>query len=111
MGSATGIVDKHGLTYQGCKSFFQVLFKMFLAQRSEWFVDLFLCPLFSIVLCVQAVVQEQGLMNDYKRLRRSAIQTTEDSKQKQHHQSESSNPPTPESKHTVTLNSLMLFPP
>lgn len=43
-----------------------------------------------------AVVQEQGLMNEYKRLRRSAIQTTEALKQK-HHQSESRNPPTPES--------------
>ncbi|KAF4113469.1 hypothetical protein G5714_006014 [Onychostoma macrolepis] len=44
-----------------------------------------------------AVVQEQGLMNEYKRLRRSAIQTTEHLKQKHHPQSESSNPPTPES--------------
>ncbi len=70
---------------------------MFLTQRSEGVSDLFLCLLFSIVLCVQAVVQEQGLMNDYKRLRRSATQTTEDL-------SESSNPPTPESKHTLTLN-------
>ncbi|XP_056600979.1 coiled-coil alpha-helical rod protein 1 isoform X2 [Triplophysa dalaica] len=43
-----------------------------------------------------AVVQEQGLMNEYKRLRRSAIQSTEALKQK-HHQSESRNPPTPES--------------
>jgi len=98
------IVDKHGLTYQGCKSSFQVLFKMFLTQRSEGVSDLFLCLLFSIVLCVQAVVQEQGLMNDYKRLRRSATQTTEDLKQKHHPPSESSNPPTPESKHTLTLN-------
>ncbi|KAK2911176.1 hypothetical protein Q8A67_003309 [Cirrhinus molitorella] len=44
-----------------------------------------------------AVVQEQGLMNEYKRLRRSAIQTPEALKQKHHPQSESSNPPTPES--------------
>ncbi|XP_067263570.1 coiled-coil alpha-helical rod protein 1 isoform X4 [Chanodichthys erythropterus] len=44
-----------------------------------------------------AVVQEQGLMNEYKRLRRSAIQTTDAQKQKHHLQSESSNPPTPES--------------
>lgn len=44
-----------------------------------------------------AVVQEQGLMNEYKRLRRSAIQTPEHLKQKHHPQSESSNPPTPES--------------
>ncbi|XP_057217417.1 coiled-coil alpha-helical rod protein 1 isoform X2 [Triplophysa rosa] len=43
-----------------------------------------------------AVVQEQGLINEYKRLRRSAIQSTEALKQK-HHQSESRNPPTPES--------------
>ncbi|RXN29634.1 coiled-coil alpha-helical rod 1-like protein [Labeo rohita] len=45
----------------------------------------------------QAVVQEQGLMNEYKRLRRSAIQTPEALKQKHHSQSESSNPPTPKS--------------
>ncbi|XP_050964831.1 coiled-coil alpha-helical rod protein 1 [Labeo rohita] len=44
-----------------------------------------------------AVVQEQGLMNEYKRLRRSAIQTPEALKQKHHSQSESSNPPTPKS--------------
>ncbi|XP_067296327.1 coiled-coil alpha-helical rod protein 1 isoform X2 [Pseudorasbora parva] len=43
-----------------------------------------------------AVVQEQGLMNEYKRLRKSAIQTTEALRQKHHLQSESSNPPTPE---------------
>ncbi|XP_055054910.2 coiled-coil alpha-helical rod protein 1 isoform X1 [Misgurnus anguillicaudatus] len=40
-----------------------------------------------------AVVQEQGLMNEYKKLRRSAIQTTEAFK----HQPESRNSPTPES--------------
>lgn len=39
-----------------------------------------------------AVVQEQGLMNEYKRLRRSAIQTTDALKQKHHLQSECSNP-------------------
>ncbi|XP_051530612.1 coiled-coil alpha-helical rod protein 1 isoform X2 [Myxocyprinus asiaticus] len=44
-----------------------------------------------------AVVQEQGLMNEYKRLRRSAIQTTETLKQEHHHQSESSNPIAPQS--------------
>ncbi|XP_016331773.1 coiled-coil alpha-helical rod protein 1 isoform X3 [Sinocyclocheilus anshuiensis] len=44
-----------------------------------------------------AVVQEQGLMNEYKILRRSAIQTTEALKQKHPPQSESSNPSTPES--------------
>ncbi|KAK7164317.1 hypothetical protein R3I94_002887 [Phoxinus phoxinus] len=44
-----------------------------------------------------AVVQEQGLINEYKRLRRSAIQTNDALKQKQHLQSECSNPPTPES--------------
>ncbi|XP_051961126.1 coiled-coil alpha-helical rod protein 1 isoform X1 [Xyrauchen texanus] len=44
-----------------------------------------------------AVVQEQGLMNEYKRLRRSAIQTTETLKQDHHHQSESSNPTAPQS--------------
>ncbi|XP_016137341.1 coiled-coil alpha-helical rod protein 1-like [Sinocyclocheilus grahami] len=44
-----------------------------------------------------AVVQEQGLMNEYKILRRSAIRTTEALKQKHHPQSESSNPSTPES--------------
>ncbi|KAG1958491.1 coiled-coil alpha-helical rod protein [Pimephales promelas] len=38
-----------------------------------------------------AVVQEQGLMNEYKRLRRSAIQTTDSMKQKHHLQSECSN--------------------
>ncbi|XDV21086.1 hypothetical protein PO909_026263 [Leuciscus waleckii] len=43
-----------------------------------------------------AVVQEQGLMNEYKRLRRSAIQTTDALKQKHNLQSECSNPPTPE---------------
>lgn len=51
---------------------------------------------------MQAVVQEQGLMNEYKRLRRSAIQSTEALKQK-HHQPESRNPPTPESKHGFRL--------
>ncbi|XP_043096867.1 coiled-coil alpha-helical rod protein 1 [Puntigrus tetrazona] len=44
-----------------------------------------------------AVVHEQGLMNDYKSLRRSAFQTTEALKQKHHAQSERSNSPTPES--------------
>lgn len=44
-----------------------------------------------------AVVQEQGLMNEYKSLRRSAIQTTDTLKQKHHPQPESRNPPTPES--------------
>lgn len=74
---------------------------------------MFLCslPLYCFV-CVQAVVQEQGLMNEYKRLRRSAIQTTYAQKQKHHLQSESSNPPTPESKHTLKLTyavGFMLF--
>uniref|UniRef100_A0A8C1V1P9 Coiled-coil alpha-helical rod protein 1 n=1 Tax=Cyprinus carpio TaxID=7962 RepID=A0A8C1V1P9_CYPCA len=44
-----------------------------------------------------AVVQEQGLMNEYKSLRRSAIHTTDTLKQKHHPQPESRNPPTPES--------------
>ncbi|XP_059407033.1 coiled-coil alpha-helical rod protein 1 [Carassius carassius] len=44
-----------------------------------------------------AVVQEQGLMNEYKSLRRSAIQTTEALKQKHYPQPKSSNPQTPES--------------
>uniref|UniRef100_A0A9J8A4K5 Coiled-coil alpha-helical rod protein 1 n=1 Tax=Cyprinus carpio carpio TaxID=630221 RepID=A0A9J8A4K5_CYPCA len=44
-----------------------------------------------------AVVQEQGLMNEYKSLRRSAIQTTDTLKQKHHPQPENRNPPTPES--------------
>lgn len=65
-----------------------------------WVLHLFLCFLPYTVLCVQAVVQEQGLMNEYKRLRRSAIQTTDALKQKHHLQSECSNP---ESKHTLTL--------
>jgi len=70
-----------------------------------WVLDRFLCSLPYSVLCVQAVVQEQGLMNEYKRLRRSAIQTTDSMKQKHHLQSECSNSQqtTPESKHTLTL--------
>lgn len=74
-----------------------------------WVLDLFLFSLPYSVLCVQAVVQEQGLMNEYKRLRRSAVQTTDALKQKHNLQYECSNPPTPERKHTLTLTHAVGF--
>ncbi len=45
------IVDKHGLTYQGCKSSFQVLFKMFLTRRSEG-VQICFSVFYFLLFCV-----------------------------------------------------------